>query len=518
MAALRKDRKKTSDSDDIEIIQVDKASIDEIDKARRLQLPDHFYLNKENTPDEVCIDCENYIPEQTNHDKHTDEVIFKYTIEDIGKFKRKQLSPPCMKGNLSWRLVAKPRWKHNKKGKKSLSVCLQNYLGIFLQCEGDANSRTWKCEVDASIKILKHNNDEPLIKTIHHLFCSDKNIEGCSKFILWNKLVNPANNYVKDNKVTIEVCITSDITTNGISESPEEIGSTPSASSSTNNTSGPLIQNCSLLRQPGLVQSSLTSLSLIQTIPGYSSYIPPLNSIPSPRYQGSISTTSGYTSYVPTRPNYRPTSSRYSPLSPSYQPTSPSYSPASPSYSPTSPSYSPTSPSYSPTSPSYSPTSPSYSPTSPSYSPSSPRYSPTRPGYSSTCSIYRPTRLRYSPTNPRYCSTRPSCSPASPSYGPSSSSYCPSPSYSPTSQGYFPTSPSYSPASPSYGPTSPSYCLSPSYSPTSPSYCPTSPSYSPASPSYGPTSPSYCPSPSYSPTSPSYCPISPSYSPDYNFL
>ncbi|XP_076112799.1 uncharacterized protein LOC143080694 [Mytilus galloprovincialis] len=486
MAALRKDRRKTSDSDDITIIGEDKASIDQIDKARRLQLPDHFYLNKENTPDEVCIDCENYITEQTNHDEHTDEVTFKYTIEDIGKFKRKQLSPPCMKGNLSWRLVAKPQWKHNKKRKKSLSLCLQNYLGIFLQCEGDAISRTWKCKVEAAIKILKHNYDEPLIKTIHHLFCSDKNSEGYSKFIQWNELVNPDNNYVKDNKVTIEVCIKSDMTTNGISESREEIGLTPSASSSTNSTSRPLIQNCSLLQQSGSVRSS-------QTIPGYISYITPLNSIPSPRYQGNILTRSGYTSCIPTRPtisrysplspSYQPTSPSYSPTSPSYSPTSPSYSPTSPSYSPTSPSYSPTSPSYNPTSPSYSPTSPSYSPTSPSYSPSSPRYSPTRPGYSSTCSIYRPTRLRHSPTSPRYCPTRPS----------------------------------YSPASPSYGPTSPSYCPSPSYSPTSPSYCPTSPSYSPASPSYGPTSPSYCPSPSYSPTSPSYYPTSPSYSPDYNF-
>ncbi|CAG2242094.1 UBP15 [Mytilus edulis] len=494
MAALRKDRKKTSDSDDIEIIKVDEASTDEIDKARRLQLPDYFYLNKENTPDEVCIDCDNYIPEHTNHDKHTDEVTFKYTIEDIGKFKRKQLSPPCMKGNLSWRLVAKPRWKHNKKRKKSLSLCLQNYLGIFLQCdEGDAILSTWECKVEAAIKILKHNNDEPLIKTIHHLFCSAKNSEGNSKFIPWNELVNPANNYVKDNKVTIEVCIKSDITTNGISESPEEIGLTPSTLSSTNNTSRPLIQNWSLFQLPGLVQSSHTSLSLIQTIPSYSSYIPPLNSIPRPRYQGNISTGSGYTSYRPTRPNYRPTSSRYSPLSPSYQPTSPSYSPTSPSYSPASPSYSPTSPSYCPTSPSYSPTSPSYCPTSPSYSPTSPSYSPTSPSYS-------PTSPSYSPTSPSYCPTSPSYSPRSPRYSPTSPGYSSTCSiYRPTRLRYSPawSSSSYCPASPSYGPTSPSYCPSPSYSPTSPSYCPTSPSYSPASPSY--------------------CPTSPSYSPDYNF-
>ncbi|CAC5405769.1 USP7 [Mytilus coruscus] len=466
MAALiRIDRRKTSDSDEIEIIGEDKASKDQIEKARRLQLPDHFYLNKDNTPDEVCIDCENYIPEETNTDKHTDEVIFKYTIEDIAKFKRKQLSPPCMKGNLSWRLVAKPGWKNKKKRTKSLSLCLQNYLGIFLQCEGDEISRTWKCKVEASIKILKHNSDEPLTKTVDHLFCSKKNSEGYSKFISWNELVNPANSYVKDNKVTIEVCIKSDITSNGNSESHEEIGLTPSASSSltssTNNR--PLTQNCSLLQLPCFVPSSHTSLSFMQTIPGYSSYIPPQNSIPSPRYQGYISTRSRYTSYIPTRPNYRPTSSRYSPLSPSFSPISPSYRPTSPSYSPTSPSYSPTSPSYSPTSPSYCPSiPPSYSPTSPSYSPISPSYSSyltsTSPWYSSTCSIYRPT-------------------------------------------------------SPAYSPRSPSYC------PTSPSYCPTSPNYSPTSPSYSPTSPSYCPtSPSYSPTSPSYSPTSPSYSSDYSEL
>ncbi|XP_052062971.1 DNA-directed RNA polymerase II subunit RPB1-like [Mytilus californianus] len=500
MAALRKDRRKTSDSDDIEIIGEDKASKDQIDKARRLQLPDHFYLNKENTPDEVCIDCENYIPKETNHDKHTDEVIFKYTIEDIAKFKRKQLSPPCMKGNLSWRLVAKPQWKNKKKRTKSLSLCLQNYLGIFLQCEGDEISRKWKCKVEASIKILKHNSDEPLTKTVHHLFCSKKNSEGYSKFISWNELVNPANNYVKDDKVTIEVCIKSDITSN--SESPEEIGLTPSASSSltssTNNRS--LTQNCSLFQLPCFVPSSHTSLSFMQTIPGYSSYIPPLNSIPSPRYQDYISTRSRYTSYIPTRPNYRPTSSRYSPLSPSFSPISPSYRPTSPSYSPTSPSYCPTSPSYSPASPSYSPTSPSYSPTSPSYSPTSPSYSPTSPSYS--------------PTSPSYCPSSPSYSPTSPSYSPISPGYSSSSAwYSSTCSIYRPTRPSHSQTSPSYSPTSPSYC------PTSPSYCPTSPSYSPTSPSYSPASPSYCPtSPSYSPTSPSYSPTSPSYSSDYSEL
>lgn len=36
-------------------------------------------------------------------------------------------------------------------------------------------------------------------------------------FTVWQELVNPDNNYVKDNKVTIEVCIKSDMTTNGIS-------------------------------------------------------------------------------------------------------------------------------------------------------------------------------------------------------------------------------------------------------------------------------------------------------------
>ncbi|XP_071172820.1 E3 ubiquitin-protein ligase TRIM45-like [Mytilus edulis] len=175
----------------VEFIQEENATEEQIKMARKFLLPDHFYLYEEKLPCSGCNGCNDYIP---------GDLTISHTIENISDLKDCVLSPPYMIRNIPWKIFAMPRTDENRK----------KTLGVFLHCNGENSSKSWSCKAKATIRILKHDESQPYQRKIQHVFCSKENDWGYSNFISWKDLMEPNNGYVNDNKIRLEIYVNPD--------------------------------------------------------------------------------------------------------------------------------------------------------------------------------------------------------------------------------------------------------------------------------------------------------------------
>ena len=68
------------------------------------------------------------------------------------------------------------------------------------------------CAVNCEAKLMNHHvGKAALVKwASQRMFTSQQPTWGWSEFIAWDKLIDPAEGYVKDNSVTVEMTFTPD--------------------------------------------------------------------------------------------------------------------------------------------------------------------------------------------------------------------------------------------------------------------------------------------------------------------
>jgi len=81
-------------------------------------------------------------------------------------------------------------------------------LGIFLYCHGKSDSSSWSCNVEAEFRLLSFRNEQDqYVRKMRHLFCNEEFNWGFPKFISWNVVVNPDNNFIEHDCIVLEVHI-----------------------------------------------------------------------------------------------------------------------------------------------------------------------------------------------------------------------------------------------------------------------------------------------------------------------
>ncbi|XP_554912.2 ubiquitin carboxyl-terminal hydrolase 7 isoform X1 [Anopheles gambiae] len=135
------------------------------------------------------------------NDEVRSEATFSYVITKFSRLTESILSPPVYVRNLPWKILAMPRNNDN-------SVSPAKGLGFFLQCNGESTSNNWNCSASAELRLLKADRSaEPFIRRIRHTFCMQENDWGFSSFMNWQEILDPANGFIENDTITLEVYV-----------------------------------------------------------------------------------------------------------------------------------------------------------------------------------------------------------------------------------------------------------------------------------------------------------------------
>lgn len=78
-------------------------------------------------------------------------------------------------------------------------------LSVFLICDYN-NNNYWSCDANIKLKLLSYNSHtNPYVREFKHCFEKNYFLKGCDPFILWSELMDSGNEYVRNNKIVMEV-------------------------------------------------------------------------------------------------------------------------------------------------------------------------------------------------------------------------------------------------------------------------------------------------------------------------
>ncbi|KAJ2949686.1 hypothetical protein O0L34_g15617 [Tuta absoluta] len=121
----------------------------------------------------------------------------RHTINNVTSIKPnvKRISDPVVVCNLSWQL-SMCRYQE-------LTEPLEDFLSVYLECYTDNFSCYAKLE--ACLLSTEYNKEYKKHCSKVQKFDSNKQSWGWPKVIKWNDLINPENNFVKDDSITLEM-------------------------------------------------------------------------------------------------------------------------------------------------------------------------------------------------------------------------------------------------------------------------------------------------------------------------
>ncbi|KAJ2947257.1 hypothetical protein O0L34_g16966 [Tuta absoluta] len=124
---------------------------------------------------------------------------FRNTVINVKRMVtgQKVLSPPYYVRNLAWRICAKRELVHPH----------QEFLGFYLNCDPDSLptlTEDWSCNANLELRLLS-NTKSNLFALKSSKYCKKNTEWGFPHFIEWSKLIDPMNNYVKNDSITLEV-------------------------------------------------------------------------------------------------------------------------------------------------------------------------------------------------------------------------------------------------------------------------------------------------------------------------
>ncbi|XP_018020606.1 ubiquitin carboxyl-terminal hydrolase 7 [Hyalella azteca] len=154
----------------------------------------------------------NHVDQEMEDDDARSEATFKFSVPQFSKLKETVLSPPCYVRNLPWKIMVMQRMQQQQiQGQNSTERQCNRSLGFFLQCNGESESASWSCNAIAELRLLSVKEGvENFSRKIHHLFYSKENDWGFSHFMAWNEVLDPERGYIKDDTITLEVCVSAD--------------------------------------------------------------------------------------------------------------------------------------------------------------------------------------------------------------------------------------------------------------------------------------------------------------------
>uniref|UniRef100_A0A182QCW3 Ubiquitin carboxyl-terminal hydrolase 7 n=1 Tax=Anopheles farauti TaxID=69004 RepID=A0A182QCW3_9DIPT len=141
------------------------------------------------------------LDEDYMNDEVRSEATFSFTIPKFSRLTDSVLSPPYYVRNLPWKILAMPRTNDN-------AVSPGKGLGFFLQCNGESTSNNWNCSATAELRLMKVDpNADPFIRRIRHTFCMQENDWGFSSFMNWQEILDPANGFIDNDTIRLEVYV-----------------------------------------------------------------------------------------------------------------------------------------------------------------------------------------------------------------------------------------------------------------------------------------------------------------------
>ncbi|XP_050084011.1 ubiquitin carboxyl-terminal hydrolase 7 isoform X1 [Anopheles aquasalis] len=144
----------------------------------------------------MALDDQDYM-----NDEVRSEATFSFQIPKFSRLTESVLSPAYYVRNLPWKILAMPRTNEN-------AVSPGKGLGFFIQCNGESSSNNWNCSASAELRLLRVDpHAEPFIRRIRHTFCMQENDWGFSTFMNWQEILDPANGFIENDTITLEVYV-----------------------------------------------------------------------------------------------------------------------------------------------------------------------------------------------------------------------------------------------------------------------------------------------------------------------
>lgn len=138
------------------------------------------------------------VPEITISKLSQHEGTFQYMVNNFTTLDCAVCSKAIVFRDILWRIFVMPINDSQS----------HRMLGFYLHCEGKRESPSWSCDVAAEFRLLSFKFDQnPYVRKVRHLFCSEAYNWGFNNFISWNDVVNPVYNYVENDCIVLEVHI-----------------------------------------------------------------------------------------------------------------------------------------------------------------------------------------------------------------------------------------------------------------------------------------------------------------------
>lgn len=115
--------------------------------------------------------------------------IFQFTLDDVSKLKKHSVEVSV--GGTNWNVFIEKR---------------TNSLGFFLRDERNLHNTNWTWDANYLLKLLSFDvNIDPFVRKLNQRFHLNGQDWGFGNFISWEALMDPANQYVQDDKAIFEV-------------------------------------------------------------------------------------------------------------------------------------------------------------------------------------------------------------------------------------------------------------------------------------------------------------------------
>ncbi|XP_045460070.1 putative leucine-rich repeat-containing protein DDB_G0290503 [Harmonia axyridis] len=132
---------------------------------------------------------------------HVISATFNHTFTKFSQIRKITQSPACWIQNLPWKIFIEPGFRDKKK-----------YLSIYVGCAAAITTNPWSCR--ASVRLYKLDGTRPKTVRTTKFFVFDSEAStswGHDNFILWDTVLNPANGFIKNDSITIEVSIDAEV-------------------------------------------------------------------------------------------------------------------------------------------------------------------------------------------------------------------------------------------------------------------------------------------------------------------
>lgn len=117
---------------------------------------------------------------------------YRFVIKDLFKLSSEVKSGPFYQG-IGWQIIA--GFNDGRGGK---------HLSVYIKVAHESN-KEWSCLASFQVDLVSQNGGPPLSRKCTVLFTKSNNTCGWPEFVSWYKVIDPANGWIKDGTIALEV-------------------------------------------------------------------------------------------------------------------------------------------------------------------------------------------------------------------------------------------------------------------------------------------------------------------------